>query len=155
VRVRWRLFFAALVALVVFALVPSDWGLINRVLIGWDFGVAVYLMLAIELAIRTDTNHIRKRCVLYDEGRVAIPVLTVTGFGEHRSDLRPVKHGTRWSPLPKPRICGGDHPPVMELHPGYLRFFMSSMRSIGGKREGSVFQMTPLLTIGTSSTSPL
>jgi len=77
-RVRWRLFLAVLVALVVFALLPSDWRLINRVLIGWDGGVVLYLMLAVELAIGTDTNHIRRRSVLYDEGRVAIPVLTVT-----------------------------------------------------------------------------
>jgi uncharacterized membrane protein len=73
-RVRWRLFLAVLVALVVFALLPSDWRLINRVLIGWDGGVVLYLMLAVELAIGTDTNHIGRRCVLYDEGRVAIPV---------------------------------------------------------------------------------
>jgi uncharacterized membrane protein len=77
-RVRWRLFLAALVALLVFPLLPSDWRLINRVLVGWDVGVVVYLMLAIELAMTTDTNHIRRRCVLYDEGRMAIPVLTVT-----------------------------------------------------------------------------
>jgi uncharacterized membrane protein len=77
-RVRWRLFLAVLVALVVFALLPSDWRLINRVLIGWDGGVVLYLVLAVELAIGTDTNHIRRRSVLYDEGRVAIPVLTVT-----------------------------------------------------------------------------
>ena len=77
-RVRWRLFLAVLVALVVFALLPSDWRLNNRVLIGWDGGVVLYLVLAVELAIGTDTNHIRRRSVLYDEGRVAIPVLTVT-----------------------------------------------------------------------------
>ena len=77
-RVRWRLFLAVLVALVVFALLPSDWRLINRMLIGWDGGVVLYLVLAVELAIGTDTNHIRRRSVLYDEGRVAIPVLTVT-----------------------------------------------------------------------------
>jgi uncharacterized membrane protein len=77
-RVRWRLFLAVLVALVVFALLPSDWRLINRMLIGWDGGVVLYLVLAVELAIGTDTNHIGRRCVLYDEGRVAIPVLTVT-----------------------------------------------------------------------------
>ena len=78
VRVRWRLFLAALVALGVFALLPSDWRLINRVLIGWDVGVMLYLALAVELAMGTDTNHMRRRSVLYDEGRVAIPVLTVT-----------------------------------------------------------------------------
>jgi len=49
VRVRWRLFFAALVALLVFALLPPDWRLINRILIGWDVGVVIYLMLAVGL----------------------------------------------------------------------------------------------------------
>ena len=78
VRVRWRLFFAALVGLLVFALLPSDWRLINRMLIGWDVGVVVYLMLAVELAMVTDTKHICRKSVLYDEGRVAIPVLTVS-----------------------------------------------------------------------------
>jgi uncharacterized membrane protein len=76
--VRWRLFFAALVALLAFALLPSDWRLINRMLIGWDVGVVVYLMLAVELAMVTDTKHICRKSVLYDEGRVAIPVLTVS-----------------------------------------------------------------------------
>jgi len=40
--------------------------------------VVVYLMLALELAMGTDTNEIRRRCHLYDEGRVAIPTLTAT-----------------------------------------------------------------------------
>jgi len=78
VRVRWRLFFAALVALLVFALLPPDWRLINRILIGWDIGVLIYLMLAVGLAMVTDADHIRTRSPLYDEGRVAIPVLTAT-----------------------------------------------------------------------------
>ena len=77
-RARWRLFIAALVALLVFALLPSEWRLINRLLTGWDVGVVVYLMLALELAMGTDTNEIRRRCHLYDEGRVAIPTLTAT-----------------------------------------------------------------------------
>jgi uncharacterized membrane protein len=76
-RVRWRLFVAVLVALFVFAVQPSDWRLINRILICWDVGVVVYLLLALELTMTTDTNHIRKRCHFYDEGRVAIPILTI------------------------------------------------------------------------------
>jgi len=78
VRARWRLFLATLLGLLVFALVPSDWRLINRMLIGWDVGVVVYLMLAVELAMRTNADQIRKRSALYDEGRIAIPVLTAT-----------------------------------------------------------------------------
>ena len=77
-RVRWRLFFAAAVSLISFAVMPSDWRLISRVLIGWDIGVALYLALSIWTAISTSTKHIRLRCVLFDEGRVVIPLLSVT-----------------------------------------------------------------------------
>jgi uncharacterized membrane protein len=77
-RVRWRLFFAAGVGLFAFVLMPDDWRLISRVLIGWDIGVAVYLALGIWTAIITDTKHIRLRSVLFDEGRVLIPLLCVT-----------------------------------------------------------------------------
>lgn len=78
IRVRWRLFFAAVVGLIAFAMMPDDLDLISRVLIGWDIGVALYLALAIWAAIGTDTKHIRLRSVLFDEGRVAIPLLSVT-----------------------------------------------------------------------------
>jgi uncharacterized membrane protein len=78
IRVRWRLFLAAGVGLFAFAVMPDDWRRISRVLIGWDIGVAVYLALAIWTAIGTDTKHIRLRCVLFDEGRVVIPLLSVT-----------------------------------------------------------------------------
>ena len=77
-RVRWRLFFAAAVSLISFAMMPSDWRPISRVLIGWDIGVAVYLALSLWMAIGTGTKHIRFRCVQFDEGRVAIPLLSVT-----------------------------------------------------------------------------
>ena len=76
-RVRWRLFLAIILSVVLFLLLPPDWRLINRILTGWDVGVGVYLLLAIELAMSTDTSHIRGRCHFYDEGRIAIPVLTV------------------------------------------------------------------------------
>ena len=77
-RVRWRLFFAAGMGLFAFAMMPDDLDLISRVLIGWDIGVTLYLALAIWTAIGANTKHIRLRCVLYDEGRVVIPLLSVT-----------------------------------------------------------------------------
>jgi uncharacterized membrane protein len=77
-RVRWRLFFAAGVGLFAFVLMPDAWRLISRVLIGWDIGVAVYLALGIWTAIVTDAKHVRLRSVLFDEGRMLIPLLCVT-----------------------------------------------------------------------------
>jgi len=64
--------------LLMLVLLPSDWRFINRILISWDVGVGIYLMLMAELAMITDTNRIRRTCIWYDEGRVAIPMLTVT-----------------------------------------------------------------------------
>ena len=78
VRVRWRLFFAAGVGLLAFVVMPHGWRLISRVLIGWDIGVAVYLALGIWTAIVTDAKHVRLKSVLFDEGRVLIPLLCVT-----------------------------------------------------------------------------
>jgi len=77
-RVRWRLFLAAGIGLLAFAMLPGDWRLITRVLISWDIGVAVYLALSVWMAMSTDTKHIPFRCVLFDEGRVVIPLLSVT-----------------------------------------------------------------------------
>jgi len=78
VRVRWRLFFAAAIVLVSFAVLPSEWRPVTRMLMAWDIGVAVYLVTSLSAAIGTDTNHIRRQSVLHDEGRVAIPVLSAT-----------------------------------------------------------------------------
>src|SRR5262245_54261172 len=77
VRVRWRLFLAAGVGLFAFFVVPGE-RLITRVLIGWDIGVVVYLALFIWTAMVTDTHHIRLRSVLFDEGRLFIPLACVT-----------------------------------------------------------------------------
>lgn len=157
-RVRWRLFLAALVALLVFPLLPSDWRLINRVLVGWDVGVVVYLILAIELAMTTDTNHIRGRCVLYDEGRMAIPVLTVTAalasIGAIFVQLTTAPAGHHFLNLVFAAVTILlSWSFIQSSSPFVTR--TSSTRNIGGKQEGSAFQMTTPPIIGTSSTLPL
>jgi uncharacterized membrane protein len=113
--VRWRLFFAAGVGLFAFAMMPDDLDLISRVLIGWDIGVALYLALAIWTAIGADTKHIRLRCVLYDEGRVAIPLLAVTAAS---ASLGAIFFQLSTAPA---GLCRSDDPAVMELHSIHLR----------------------------------
>src|SRR5262245_34831035 len=77
VRVRWRLFLAVGVGL--FAVfVVSGASVITPVVLGWELGVFVYLPLFIWTAMVTDTHHIRLRSVLFDEGRVFIPLACVT-----------------------------------------------------------------------------
>src|SRR5438552_13701541 len=48
VRTRPRLFFSALLGLAVIALLfaASDWRVATRLLVGWDIGVGLYLILA-------------------------------------------------------------------------------------------------------------
>ncbi len=46
-------------------------------LVGWDAGVALYLLLVLTMIARSDTSHMRRHAALEDEGRIAIPILTV------------------------------------------------------------------------------
>jgi len=77
VRSRPRLFLSAIIGLIVIAALPGDWQLATRMLIGWNVGIALYLMAAFEVMARADLDHIRRQSALQDEGRVAILVLTV------------------------------------------------------------------------------
>ncbi|HYS18727.1 MAG TPA: DUF1345 domain-containing protein [Candidatus Binatia bacterium] len=57
--------------------VMADWTLATRLLVGWDIGVALYLVLAFHLMWRPDVHLIRRRAALQDEGQFAILALTV------------------------------------------------------------------------------
>ena len=58
IRARPRLFVAAVVGVAVIALSPSAWGLATRLLVGWDVGIALYLIAAYQIVIRAETSHI-------------------------------------------------------------------------------------------------
>jgi uncharacterized membrane protein len=75
--VRWRLLLSAVIGLVAIVLVPGEWRLVTRMLIGWDLGVGVYILLCAWMFSHYDMSHIRRQSVLQDTGRYAIPVLTV------------------------------------------------------------------------------
>ena len=77
IRARPRLFVAALLAVVLSVLLPANWRLGTRVLVGWDAGVALYLIGAFTLLVRSDVARIRRRAAIVDEGRFAILVLVV------------------------------------------------------------------------------
>jgi uncharacterized membrane protein len=78
VRARPRLFIAALIALVLVALCPSDWRIATRLLVGWDVGVALYLTLALRMMAVAEVRHIRLRARSQDEGQYTILALTAT-----------------------------------------------------------------------------
>jgi uncharacterized membrane protein len=76
VRARPRLFIAALIAVVLAALCPSDWRIATRLLVGWDVGVALYLALALRMMAVAEVRHIRLRARSQDEGQYTILALT-------------------------------------------------------------------------------
>src|SRR3954465_10360381 len=75
-RARPHLFLCAALMFVIIVALPGDWRWATRFLIGWDIGVAVYLVAAFAAMADCDVGHIRRRAALMDEGRIAIPTLT-------------------------------------------------------------------------------
>jgi len=76
-QARWRFVFAAAVAAAIGVLLPDDYHLPSRFLIGFDAGVALYLLLVIVMILRSDPDRVRREAPLQDDGRIAIPILTV------------------------------------------------------------------------------
>jgi uncharacterized membrane protein len=78
-QARWRLLFSAVVCVLLIIFLPdSKYWLASRLLIGWDAGVALYLVLVVVMIIRSAPDRVRLESPLQDEGRIAIPILTVT-----------------------------------------------------------------------------
>jgi uncharacterized membrane protein len=79
VRPRLRLFASFLVGAIVTAAVAvlTDWRLVTRLLVGWNVGIGLYLVLAAEMMTHCDVDHIRERAAQEDEGQSAILALTV------------------------------------------------------------------------------
>ncbi|MGA7485603.1 MAG: DUF1345 domain-containing protein [Xanthobacteraceae bacterium] len=59
------------------ALWPAPWWLTTRLLVAWDAGAGLYLVLVGILMVRSGAEHIRGHAAREDEGRVGILVLTV------------------------------------------------------------------------------
>jgi uncharacterized membrane protein len=78
IRARPRLFISTLVVLTIALLTPADWRLAMRLLVGWDVGLAIYLVLTWRMMWKADIHHIRSRARTQDEGSIGILVLTAT-----------------------------------------------------------------------------
>jgi uncharacterized membrane protein len=76
VRARPRLFLTAVLGIVIGLALPSDWRTTTRLLIAWDSGVALYLVLAVAAMAKADVARIRRRAALLDEDRVPFHILT-------------------------------------------------------------------------------
>jgi len=77
IKARPRLFISALIAVALSLLLPGEWRLSTRVLVGWDTGVAIYVIGAFIIMATADVARIRRRAAILDEGRIAILVVVV------------------------------------------------------------------------------
>ena len=80
VRTRWRLFLSGAIGIgfVGIFMLTTEWRVVTSMLVGWDIGVGLYLVLCFWMFSVCNRDHIRQQSVLQDEGRYAIPVLTVS-----------------------------------------------------------------------------
>jgi uncharacterized membrane protein len=77
VRARPRIFIATAAAIAVGVFLPADWRVATRSLVGWDLGIALYLILCFRLMMRSDANRIRRRAAYQDEERYVFLTLVV------------------------------------------------------------------------------
>jgi uncharacterized membrane protein len=77
-QARWRLFIAAFLCVLLVVTLPEDYRPVSRLLAGWDAGIALYLILVSVMIFRSNADHVRREAELQDEGRIVIPILTVT-----------------------------------------------------------------------------
>ena len=79
VYARPRTFFAVVLGVITFFLLPSSFRLVTRLLTGWDTFVALYIVLVYVMMARSNLNTIRRMAALQDDGRFLIPLLTAVG----------------------------------------------------------------------------
>jgi uncharacterized membrane protein len=77
VKLHAYLFIGSIIGIGVAAFLPSGFYLTTRLLVGWDTGVAIYLVLIQWLMMRCDVDRIRRRAAEQDEGAFAILLMTV------------------------------------------------------------------------------
>ena len=76
-RLHARLLISIAIGLfVTLGLSLTDWSMATRLLIGWDTGVVLYLLLVYQLMVTCGIDDIRRRAAEDDEGALALLVLT-------------------------------------------------------------------------------
>jgi uncharacterized membrane protein len=76
---RPRTFFAILIGVVAFFLLPGSLRPVTRMLIGWDIFIALYLVLVYVMMARCGLAHIKRNAILQDDGRFLILMVTALG----------------------------------------------------------------------------
>ncbi|MFO1379970.1 MAG: DUF1345 domain-containing protein [Chitinivorax sp.] len=83
IAARPRLFSSALCGLATAALLPASWlpHLITRLILGWDAGACLYLLLAVHMMFASSHEKMRQRALREDEGQWLILLLVVIASG--------------------------------------------------------------------------
>lgn len=76
-RAHTRLFISGALGLLTIAALPGSWTLVTRLLVGWDAGVLLYLVLTAAMMARSPVADIRKHAAAHDEGAFALLILVV------------------------------------------------------------------------------
>ena len=97
-KLHARLFIsAAFGAAVVLALLALPWRMPTRILIGWDIGVVLYLVLSYRVAAHASIATIRQRAAINDDGAVALLVLaTAAALASLAAVLAELGHAPGW-----------------------------------------------------------
>src|ERR1700730_16817614 len=76
-RLHARLLISIAVGIAVtLGLSMTDWSMATKLLLGWDIGVVLYLILVYQLMVTCGIDEIRRRAAEDDEGALAILILT-------------------------------------------------------------------------------
>lgn len=77
-RLHPRLALSAVVAVLVILLLPQRFAPAQRLVMGWDAGAALYLILAGQMMARAGQADLRRRAAAQDDGRGFVLAVTVT-----------------------------------------------------------------------------
>jgi uncharacterized membrane protein len=159
VKARWRLLVSAVLGLAVIYFLPADLLHVTRLLIGWDSGIALYLILIFIMILGSDTARVRRDAAIQDEGRYAIPILTVV------AGLASLAAIIVWLRLTPDTESQPTHLALLFLTTILSWLFVHSIFALHyaheyygehrGKGGGLRFPGRAIRTIGTSSISPL
>jgi uncharacterized membrane protein len=76
-RLHMRLLISLVVGMAVtLGLSMTDWSMATKLLLGWDIGVLLYLVLVHQLMMTCGVDEIRRRAAVDDEGAIALLILT-------------------------------------------------------------------------------
>src|SRR5262245_5007187 len=76
-RIHGRLLICIAVGAIVFFLLPADWNVLKRLVIGWDAGAIAYIAFAVHAFAHFDLKRVRDRADDQDEGAGVILTFAV------------------------------------------------------------------------------